>query len=146
MLVKLTLGGDLPAGLGGALVGGAAWFVLGISLYLVLAGSLGALAERQEEVGSLLAPLNVILVVSYVLGSRPDSPEARVLAYVPLSSPMVMPGRIAIGAASGTEMAVSLALGVLAVILAVRFGAVAYARAIVRTGRRLKLSEVLRAA
>ena len=39
ILVKLTLGGDLPEGLGGALAGGGAWFLLGLALYLVLAGA-----------------------------------------------------------------------------------------------------------
>lgn len=146
VLVKVILGGDLPNGLGGALAGGAAWFLLGLGLYLVLAGALGALVERQEEVGTVITPLNITIIASYAVGSSsPDSPVARVLSLVPLSSPMVMPSRIAIGAASGVEMGVSLALGLAAVVLAARFGSVVYRRGIVHTGRRLKLLDVLRA-
>jgi ABC-2 type transport system permease protein len=145
IVVKLAIGGDLPDGLGGALAGGGAWLVLGIALYLVLAGALGALVERPEEAGSLLAPLNVTLLAAYITGgTAPESPVARVLAYVPLTSPMVMPSRIAVGAASGAEMAVSLALGVTAIVVVARLGSVVYRRAIVRTGRRLKVREVLR--
>ncbi len=53
------------------------------------------------------------------------------------------PTRIAIGVTSPVELAVSLGLLVAAVALTIRFGATIYGRAIVRTGRRLKLREVL---
>jgi ABC-2 type transport system permease protein len=57
---------------------------------------------------------------------------------------MVMPTRTAVGAAGGFEIAVSV-LGVAATAAAlVRVGSVVYRRAIIRTGRRLKLREVLR--
>lgn len=145
MLVKMAVGGDLPEGIGGALAGGGAWFVLGTALYLVLAGALGAMVERQEEAGTVVAPLSVLLVVAYLVGgSAPETVPAQVMAYVPLTSPMAMPPRIAVGAASGLEMAISLGLSVLAVAVVARVGATVYQRAIVRTGRRLKLREVLR--
>jgi ABC-2 type transport system permease protein len=147
LLVKLAVGGDLPEGLGGALAGGGLWFVLGTSLYLVLAGALGAMVERQEEAGTVVGPLSALLVVAYLVGgSAPESLAARVLAYIPLTSPMVMPSRIAVGAASVLEMAISAALSLAAVVLVARVGSTVYRRAIVRTGRRLRLRDVLRAA
>jgi ABC-2 type transport system permease protein len=146
VVVKLVAGGDLPEGLGGAMAGGAAWFVLGLALYLTLAGALGALVERQEEAGSAVAPLSMLLIGSYLVGqSAPESPVARVLAYIPLSSPIVMPSRLALGESSGTEIVVSLALLLASVVVVGRVGATVYRRAVVRTGRRLKLREVLRA-
>lgn len=145
VVVKLTLGGDLPEGIGGALLASLAWFVLGTALYLILAGSLGALVERQEEAGTAVSPLSTILVASYLVAqAAPDSPVATVLAYVPLSSPLVMPSRVADGASSAPEIAASLALSALAVVVVGRFGATVYKRAIVRTGRRLKWREALR--
>lgn len=147
VLVKLTVGGDLPEGIGGALLASFAWFVLGTALYLVLAGSLGALVERQEEAGSAVSPLSAILVASYLVAqTAPDSPVATALAYFPLSSPLVMPSRVADGASSGIEIAGSLALSALAVVVVGRLGATVYKRAIVRTGRRLKWREALRSA
>ena len=71
---------------------------------------------------------------------------ATVLAYIPFSSPVVEPTRIAVGASSPLEMALSLSILVVSVFVAVRVGGVVYQRAIVRTGRRLKLREVLRTA
>lgn len=145
LVVKLALGGDLPDGFGGALAGAALWFVLGATLYLVMAGALGALAERQEEAGTITAPLNMVLIAAYIFGgSAPESPVAGVLAFIPLTAPLVMPSRMAVGAASGIELIVSVLCMAAAIALVARAGSTVYRRAIVRTGRRLKLAEVLR--
>lgn len=147
LIVKLASGGDLPDGFGPALAGAALWFVLGASLYLVMAGSLGALAERQEEAGTITAPLNMVLIAAYIFGgSAPESAAAEVLGYVPLTAPLVMPSRMAVGAASGVELAVSVSCMVAAIAIVARVGSIVYRRAIVRTGRRLKVREVLRGA
>jgi ABC-2 type transport system permease protein len=144
--VSVTAGGSLPDGIGGTVLGSTAWFVMGLALYLTAAGALGALVDRQEEVGATIAPLSTVLIAAYLVGvSSPDSPVATVLAYVPFTSPMVMPARIALGVASPVEMAVSLVLGVLTVIAISRLAALVYRRAIVRTGRKVSLRQVLRA-
>lgn len=145
VLVKLVIGGDLPDGIGGALAAGGAWFLLGAALYLVLAGALGALVERQEEAGGAVTPLNLTLIGAYLVGgSAPESTASQVLSLIPLTAPMAMPSRIAIGEASVVEMVASLLLSILAVVVAARFAAVVYRRGIVRTGRRLKVRDVLR--
>lgn len=142
--VRMAVGGDLPDGIGAVLVSGAAWFLLGLALFLTLSGALGALVERQEEAGTVTAPLSVLLVGAFIIGQNAaDSAVGAVLAVVPLTSPLIMPSRIAIGEASAAEIALSLGLGLLAVALVVRVGAVVYRRAIVRTGRRLKLREMI---
>jgi ABC-type Na+ efflux pump permease subunit len=128
-----------------ALVGGALWFVLGIALYLTSAGALGALVDRQEEVGSAVSPLMVILIVSYLVGqSAPESAVGSVLAYIPFTSPMVMPERIALGVASPIEVAASLLIGVITVVVVARLASAIYLRAIVRTGSRTHLRQLLR--
>jgi ABC-2 type transport system permease protein len=144
---RLLIGGDLPSGIGAAVAGGAAWFALGLAFYLVVGGSLAALVERQEQAGSAMGPLMGALIGSLIISqSAPESGLAAVLAYVPFSAPVVEPARIAVGASSPVEMALSLLCLIGALGVAVRVGGVVYQRAIVRTGRRLKLSEVLRTA
>jgi ABC-2 type transport system permease protein len=143
-LVGLATGGDLPPGLGTAIVAGAPWFLLGLVLYLTIAGALGALVERQEEASSVVTPLTILLIASFLVAqTASDTPLGKALAIFPLTSPIVMPSRIAVGEATVPEMVVSLALGVATVVLVLRMGARVYARAIVRTGRRLKVREVL---
>jgi ABC-2 type transport system permease protein len=145
VLVKAVAGGDLPAGLGPALAGGAAWILLGLVLYLTIAGALGALVERQEEAGSVLTPLSLLLIGTYIVAqSAADGSFGAVLAIFPLTSPIVMPVRIALGAASPLEIVASLLVGVATVFVVVRLGAAIYRRGIVHTGRRLHLRQALR--
>ena len=145
VIAKLASGGELPTGLGPAVASGAAWFVLGLLVYLTLAGALGALVERQEEAGSVVSPLMAVLVATFILVSgNPDSTLGAVLAYVPFTSPLVEPARMAMGVSSPVEAAASLVIGVITVAVILRVGGTIYARAVVRTGRRLKLRDVLR--
>ena len=71
---------------------GAAWFALGLALYLVMSGSLAALVERQEQAGSAMGPLMAALIGSLIVAqSAPEGALAKVLAYIPFSSPVVEP-------------------------------------------------------
>ena len=145
VVVKLSLGGDLPHGLAGTLIGSGAWFALGLVLFLTVAGTLGALVERPEEAGSAITPVTAMLIGTFIVTQgATDSPLGTVLAYVPLSSPLMVPARLAIGVSSPVELAASLLILVVTILVAARLGATLYARAIVRTGRRLRLREVLR--
>jgi ABC-2 type transport system permease protein len=144
VLVKLVIGGDLPSGIGATLAGSSAWFVLGLALYLTIAAALGALVERQEQAGSALAPLTFLLIATFLVAqSGADSALGTVLAYIPLTAPLIVPARIALGASSPIELATSLVLLVVSVVVVGRVGSMVYRRAIVRTGRRLKLRDVL---
>lgn len=145
VVIKAIVGGSLPDGIGATLVAGGIWFVLGIALYLTTAGALGALVDRQEEVGSTIAPLSAILIIAYLVGlSAPESGLATLLAFIPFTAPMVMPTRVALGVASTTELVVSFAIGVVTVVVVARLAATVYERAIVRTGTKLRLRTVLR--
>jgi ABC-2 type transport system permease protein len=144
VVARLLWGSDLPADLGRTLLGSALWFVGGLALYLTLAGALGAVVARQEEAGAVVVPLATFLVSGYVVAiTAADGPVGAVLAYVPLFSPMIEPFRIAIGAGSGLEYAASGALLFGSVIVAARLGEVVFRRAIVRTGRRLRLGDIV---
>lgn len=145
VLIKLAGGGSLPPGIGGTLLGGAAFFAIGVALYLTTGGALGALVGRQEEAAAAIAPLSVMLIAFYIIGQGgADTPLGAILAYVPFASPMIMPARIALGVSSPFEIVASLTIGVVSVVLVGRLSAVVYRRAIVRTGRRLKLRDALR--
>jgi ABC-2 type transport system permease protein len=145
VVVKVAVGGNLPAGLGPAVAASAAWLLLGLVLYLTIAGALGALVERQEEAGTAVAPLSFLVVGSYVLAQSAASKGfGRFLSIFPLTSPILMPTRIALGDATALDIVASLALGFATVFLVIRVGAAIYRRGIVHTGRRLRLSEALR--
>ena len=119
VLVKLVAGGSLPPGIAGTLAGSAAFFAIGVALYLTTGGALGALVGRQEEAAAAVAPLSVMLIAFYIVGQGgAESTLGTILAYVPFAAPMIMPGRIALGASSPFEIAASLSIGVATVLLA----------------------------
>lgn len=144
VIARFVLGGDLPDGLGRTLLLSGAWFLGGLVLYLTLAGSLGALVARQEEAGAVVMPLTFLLVAGYLVAiSSGDSLLGLVLGIFPLTSPMVAPYRIAVGAGSFVEYAVSIVVLLATVVLVGRLGVVVFRRAIVRTGERIKLRQLL---
>lgn len=144
-VARLLIDDGLPEGLGVTLAVSAAWCVLGLILYLIVAGVLGALVDRQEDVGAVIGPLTMMLVLVYLAAlTIGESAAGTVLSLVPLFSPVIVPARIAVGAGAWPEYVVSFVLLVAGVALAGRFGAVVFRRAVTRTGRRLGLREVLR--
>lgn len=145
LVTRVLIGDGVPDSLGPALLSSSAWLAAGIVMYLLLAAMLGALADRTEEVGGTTAPLTVGLVGVYILSaSAPETPVGAALGIFPLTSPLAMPARIAVGAAPTWQIVLSLALLPVGIVLIGRLAALVYARAIVRTGKRLRLREVLR--
>ncbi len=137
---------NLPAVRGGVLIWAVLWFVLGYALYATVFGALGSLASRPEDAQSVSGPISVILVLVYfasfaAIGS-PDTTWARVIAWLPLTAPIAMPARIAMGAATWWEpmLAAMLTLGAIAGLVV--FGGRVYAAAVLHNGPTLKLREV----
>lgn len=143
VVVQLAVGSSLPEGTGAAVAATGAWFVLGLALYLTLAGALGALAERQEQAGTIVAPLTFLLIGTFVAAQTVTGPIAVALAVFPLTSPMMMPFRIAAGDAGAAEIVASVVLLTLSIGALGKVAATIYSRAIVRTGRKLTVRETL---
>jgi len=151
ILAAMTFGDglDLPAVAAGDIVIGVVWFLLGFFMFAFLFAAAAALVDKVTEVGSAIMPVTVILVLGYLgavvaVPQDPGSPLSVSLSLFPLSSPMAMPIRWASGSVPEWQLAVSMLLAVGAAVLFAWFGAVVYRRALVVTGRRLKLREVLR--
>ncbi len=143
--IKAALGGSVPGSAFPAVVAAVVWFVLGGALYATIAGSLGALVERQEEVGTAMQPIIVVLVATFLVSaSNLESGIGQLLGLVPFTSPIVEPARIALGVASAGEIAASAGILFVTALVTVRLGGIIYRRAIVRTGTRLKLRDVVR--
>jgi ABC-2 type transport system permease protein len=127
-----------------------AWLVLGYGFYCWVYAAAGSLAERRDQVQGLIFPLAVPVIFGYFMAETTiasGSPSAffDVLAYLPLTAPFAMPALIALGKAAWWEFAASAAISVACTVGVARLAAVIYARAILRTGRRVPLREVLSA-
>jgi len=125
------------------------WFVLGYSVYALAYAAVGSLASRQADAQNASFPLAVPLLVGYLssvslLNGGDPSAFVRVLSFFPLTAPMVMPMLIGLGKVATWEIAVSIALIVASIVVIARVAGNVYSRAILHTGQRLKLRQVMR--
>jgi ABC-2 type transport system permease protein len=141
---------DVPGDLIGTVVSVIAWFVLGYAFYAALYAAAASLVSRQEDLGSVLTPTSMLLIAAFIIAIQasadPSGPLATVTSFVPGLSPMVMPVRMAAGEAPAWQVALSVLLMLVAIALIVRIGGRVYAGALMRTGGKVKVREVLRAA
>lgn len=140
---------DIPGELLGTALSVVLWFVLGYAFYAAIFAVAASLVSRQEDLGTVVMPTMLALVVAFVVGiqaaSEPDGALAVITSYLPGLSPLVMPVRQAAGAVAPWEVAAAVALMLAAVAVIVRLGGRIYAGALLRTSGRTKLREALRA-
>ncbi|MGS2646370.1 ABC transporter permease [Streptosporangium sp. LJ11] len=142
------LAADLPPGMTGIVVSALFWFILGYAFFAAMAAALGSLVSRQEDANSVLTPMTMLMMITYLVAYfaavQPGSPVARILSLVPPFSSMVMPVRMAGGEVYTWEILVAAVLMLLATVGTLMLGARIYSRAVLRTGARVKLSEAMR--
>ena len=140
---------DVPGELIGTVATVIAWFVLGYAFYACVFAVAASLVSRQEDLGSVLTPASMLLILGFFVAIQaagdPTGALATVTSFVPGLSPLVMPVRQAAGEAAGWEVALAVVLMLLTIGLAVRLGGRVYASALLRTGGKTKLREALRA-
>jgi ABC-2 type transport system permease protein len=155
LIVAVALG--VGAASGSSLVHGTAptevlatlvWVVLGYAFYSWTYAAAGSLAERMEHVQSLAFPVQLPMLLGYIssltaVGSSTPSTFVQVLAYLPPTAPFAMPLLVALGHAQLWQFLLSMALTIAATVGLARVASSVYRRAILQTGRRVRLSEVL---
>ena len=155
LIVGVALG--LGAAVGSDLLHGTAalgvldallWLVLGYAFYCWVYAAVGSLGTRQEHLQSLAFPVQVPLLVGYIaaltsLGWSTPSAFVKVLAYLPPTAPFGMPVLVADNAVSWWQVVLSALLTVVTTIAVARGAAAVYLGAILRTGQRVKLREVI---
>jgi ABC-2 type transport system permease protein len=141
---------DVPGQLIGTVATVVAWFVLGYAFYAAAYACAGALVPRQEELQSATTPLNMVILISYFVAfaalQNPDGTLARVASFIPITAPVTMPPRIALGAATPLEVVGALVVTAGSAALLVPLAARIYRGAVLRTGSAVKLREAWRAA
>ena len=138
------LKGTAPLELASALL----WLVLGYAFYCWVYAAAGSTAERQDQIQTLAFPLTLPILFGYITAltvAETGNPSLlfRVLAYLPPTAPFAMPVLVGLGRVTWWQFTASVVLSVIGTILVARFAARIYQRAILRTGRRVRLREVL---
>ena len=138
---------SVPGQVVGTIVSVVLWFVLGYAFYAAVFAAGASLVSRQEDLGTVIMPLTLVLVVGFIIAlqavANPSGGLATVTSFVPGLSPLVMPVRIAAGEAPWWQVAAAVVLMLAAIAVVVRVGGRVYAGALLRTGGKVKLREAL---
>ena len=150
VLASATGAMHIPAHALGTVAISLGWFALGFAFYASLFAVAGALVARMEELQNVIVPINLLILASFFISitavESPDTTLSVAASLLPFSSALAMPVRIAVGSASIGQILASLAILVASVAVLVPFAGRLYANAVLRTGSRVKLREVWRAA
>ena len=132
---------EVPGEIWSALPLTLVWFLGGYALYSTLFALAGSLVSRQEDAQAAAMPIMSVLLLAYVMvftfGSDPESTVSTVMSMLPPIAPLLMPMRMAAGAASVVEVAVALVLLALAILVAWAVTGRIYEQVLLRRGTRI---------
>ena len=126
-------------------------FALGFGFFATLLAVAGSLVSRMEEGQFIALPVTLPMIGIYIAGlatvlPAPDTLASRVLSYVPVSSPLIMPIRVAAGSVAAWELALSVVLLLAATWWAIALAGRVYESTLLRTGTRTSWRAAVRLA
>lgn len=124
------------------------WLVLGYAFYCWVYAAAGSTAERQDQVQTLALPLSVPILLAYiysitVASTGHPSVLFDVLAYLPPTAPFCMSVLVGLHTVAWWQFTASALISVACTAGVAVFAAGIYKRAILRTGRRPRLRELV---
>jgi ABC-2 type transport system permease protein len=144
-----AVGSDLVHGTSpDVLLSALIWLVLGYAFYSWVYAAAGSMTERQAQVQTLAFPLALPVIFAYfmattTLASGSASTLFEVLAYLPPTAPFAVTALTALGAITWWQFAISAALSVVCTVGVARLAMAVYRRAILRTGARVRLRDLV---
>ncbi len=137
---------DMPLGI---MLYTVLFFVLGFFLYAFLFGALASLADRSEDVNTLVLPANFLFLIAFfvvfysMMSGEVDAPLMVACSYIPFTSPMAMFTRIAIGNPQAWEIVLSVAILILSVFAVGKLSAAIYRVGVLLYGNPPRMRELL---
>jgi len=136
---------DVLALVGAPMVWFVVFFAVGFVLLAAMFAAAASLVSRMEDTGPVLTPVMYLVMIPYFLVVFFNDNEVvlRVMSYVPFSAPVGMPVRLFLGDAAWWEPLVALVVLAAAAAGVIAVAARIYERSVLRTGARVRLSQVL---
>lgn len=127
------------------------WFPLGLLFYGFAFAAAGALVSRQEDAHNVTLPITLLLVGAYLLSlvvivGNPDSTAATAISLFPVSAPIAMPARLAVGDVAVWEFVAAIALMLIASWTMINVAARLYTGGILGFGVQVRLADAWRGA
>ena len=124
------------------------YFLLGYLVYALLYALTGSSVSKPEDVQSANGPVAIIAVIGFYLAyftmMNPTSDLNVFASIFPFSSPFCVPFRIMMGVATPTQIAISLAVLVVTILVVAHISIKIYSNAILNYGSRLSLKDMVR--
>jgi len=124
------------------------FFILGYFLYSVLFATIGSLVNSEKEAQQLLFPISMLLVVPMLMMmavlKSPSGPTSVVLSLIPFFAPILMLMRICVLLPPFSQIAASIGLLLLTIVLLIWVTAKIYRVGILMYGKRPSLSEIVK--
>jgi ABC-2 type transport system permease protein len=124
------------------------WLVLGYAFYCWVYAAAGSTAERQDQVQTLALPLSVPILVGYVFAltvSSSGHPDLifKIFAYLPPTAPVCMPVLVGLSQVTWWEFGASVLISIAGTVGMAVFAARIYRRAVLQTGARVSIRQLL---
>ncbi len=121
------------------------FFLLGYTLYATLAAMLGSLVSRAEDVGQLITPMIILVVIAFLVAmfglSAPETTLVTVSSFIPFFTPMVMLLRIGMLSIPMWEVLLSIGILIVSIIILGLIGAKVYKGGVLMYGRSASLKD-----
>jgi len=124
------------------------YFILGYGLYSLVFALTGSTVSKPEDIQSANAPASIIGVIGFYLAyftlMNPTSELNTFAAYLPISSPFCMPLRIIMGISSAKEVAISLLIILVTMLLIAKVSIKIYSQAILNYGSKMSFKDMIK--
>lgn len=125
-----------------------AYFVLGYFLYACVYAAVGAMVSTEQEAQQAQMPVMTLIIIAVacvqLVANDPRGGAAVALTTIPFFSPLLMPMRYLLGGAGGMDLAISLAILLVTMVLTVIAAGRIYRVGILMYGKRPSGRELLR--
>ena len=124
------------------------YFILGYFAYALMYALTGSTVSKPEDIQSANGPVAIITVIGFYLSyftmMNPTS-ELNILAsLLPISSPFCMPFRVMMGLASNVDVAVSIAILIITILVIAKVAIKIYSSAILNYGTKMSLRDIIK--
>lgn len=124
------------------------YFILGYATYALLYALTGSTVSKPEDVQSANGPIAIVAVIGFYLSyftmMNPTSDLNVFASIFPFSSPFCMPFRIMMGIATPSQIAISIAVLLVTILIIANVSIKIYSNAILNYGSRVTLKDMIR--
>ena len=124
------------------------YFILGYFAYALLYALTGSTVSKPEDIQSANTPVAILAVIGFYLSyftmMNPTSELNLFASVFPVSSPFCMPFRIMMGLANGKDVAISIVILIITILVIAKVAIKIYSNAILNYGTKMTLKDIVK--